>query len=604
MAVRTWPFGPCWLHKESLSCGNLWDFGAKPTAGAKERAEPAGVVVWGSPLLHSLASAKSPPSPPTFLNQQTRHHPTSSFLSLSSPLPSTTDITYAATTLAHHEQRRRHRCALVKTVDMVQSLPKSGPIQTSYEEKLALYSLYKQATEGDVSSKRPGMLDMLGRAKWDAWSKVSGLPPRDAKQMYVESMLRILRRFSDRPQAAALIQELENFSGQVAQRVMDGSLAQVDSDDESLTESDADDQQRLDPTGLHQPPSGPSRQQPPPPQLPAHLAPHPPSVTGTSTAATRGGGAASAISTQRTPLASESEQDSSDDDHLGSQPGSVSATEGYARGPPSRSNVPTSSVPEASTTLRPRGPPSLQGGYTRHTYAPQSTAASVAGSNYPRQPEPGHYQRSTYAASSVGGRSVGTRTGPAPVYPPRPPSNAGSSHQPPRPEMELALQSIQASLAALHERLNRVEGRASSAAADDARHPSSSNQPTTARLYHALMNIVDDVRQLIGLNAVARGPRSEALAPSFLAEGGGATNRSGAAFHLLTSPVRILVALVNLGARLALDIISLALVSSFFLYAFKRVTGRGDPLLMLRPAQTPPTGPPAQSTCLGQAAGC
>ncbi len=59
----------------------------------------------------------------------------------------------------------------VKTVDMVQSLPKSGPIQTSYEEKLALYSLYKQATEGDVSSKRPGMLDMLGRAKWDAWSK-------------------------------------------------------------------------------------------------------------------------------------------------------------------------------------------------------------------------------------------------------------------------------------------------------------------------------------------------------------------------------------------------------------------------------------------------
>lgn len=497
----------------------------------------------------------------------------------------------------------------VKTVDMVQSLPKSGPIQTSYEEKLALYSLYKQATEGDVRSKRPGMLDMLGRAKWDAWSKVSGLPPRDAKQMYVESMLRILRRFSDRPQAAALIQELENFSGQVAQRVMDGSLAQVDSDDESLTESDTDDQQRLDPTGLHQPPSGPSRQQPPPPQLPSHLAPHPPSVTGTSTAATRGGGAASAISTQRTPLASESEQDSSDDDHLGSQPGpfrsvarhpashappsihsyrpqprpgSVSATEGYARGPPSRSNVPASSVHDASTTLRPRGPPSLQGGYTRHTYAPQSTAASVAGSNYPRQPEPGHYQRSTYAASSVGGRSVGTRTGPAPVYPPRPPSNAGSSHQPPRPEMEMALQSIQASLAALHERLNRVEGRASSAAADDARHPSSSNQPATARHYHALMNIVDDVRQLIGLNAVARGPRSEALAPSFLAEGGGATNRSGAAFHLLTSPVRVLVALVNLGARLALDIISLALVSSFFLYAFKRVTGRGDPLLMLR----------------------
>jgi hypothetical protein len=29
-----------------------------------------------------------------------------------------------------------------------------------------LFSLYKQATEGDVKTKRPGMLDMLGRAKW------------------------------------------------------------------------------------------------------------------------------------------------------------------------------------------------------------------------------------------------------------------------------------------------------------------------------------------------------------------------------------------------------------------------------------------------------
>ena len=96
------------------------------------------------------------------------------------------------------------------------------------------------------------------------------------------------------------------------------------------------------------------------------------------------------------------------------------------------------------------------------------------------------------------------------------------------------------------------------------------------------MNVVDDVRQLIGLNASARGSRSEALAPSFLAEGGGSGNRSNAALNLLTSPVRVLVALVNLSARLALDVISLVLVSSFFLFAFKRITGRGDPLLMLR----------------------
>ncbi|KAJ1021896.1 hypothetical protein NDA16_003658 [Ustilago loliicola] len=494
----------------------------------------------------------------------------------------------------------------VKTVDMVQSLPKSGPIQTSYEEKLALYSLYKQATEGDVQSKRPGMLDMLGRAKWDAWSKVSGLPPRDAKQMYVESMLRILRRFSDRPQAAALIEELENFSGQVAQRVMDGSLAQVDSDEESITDTESDDQQRLDPTGLHQPPSGPSRAAQP--QLPRHLAPTASSITGTSTAATRGGGGASAVSPGRTPMASESEEETSEDDRLGSQPGpfrgasrhpaphrppsvqsyrpqpravSVSATEGYSRGPPSRSQVSASAQYESSQGLRPRGPPSLQGGYSRPQYAPQSTAASVAGSNYPRPGEAGHYQRSTYAASSVGGRSVGTRTGPPPVYPPRPPSNAGTAQPQPQPEMETALQSIQASLAALHERLNRVENRSSAGGADDPRR-AGSTQSSSARLYTAIINVVDDIKQLIGLNVVARGARSEALAPSFLAEGGASNHRSKAAYHLLTSPVRILVALVNLSARLALDVISLVLVSSFFLFAFKRITGRGDPLMMLR----------------------
>lgn len=113
-----------------------------------------------------------------------------------------------------------------RTVDVVQSLPKSGPIQTSYEEKLALYSLYKQATDGNVTSKRPGMLDMLGRAKWDAWAGREGMDPLDAKQLYVESMMRILRKFGDRPQARELIEELETFSGDVAERVMRGELQQ------------------------------------------------------------------------------------------------------------------------------------------------------------------------------------------------------------------------------------------------------------------------------------------------------------------------------------------------------------------------------------------
>ncbi|BEJ13760.1 hypothetical protein CspHIS471_0309340 [Cutaneotrichosporon sp. HIS471] len=97
-----------------------------------------------------------------------------------------------------------------RAVDVVQSLPKSGPVQTSYEEKLQLYSLYKQATDGDNAAPRPGMLDMLGRAKWDSWAKQKGLSKRDAKALYVGALLKILQRFEDRDSdARAWTRELE-----------------------------------------------------------------------------------------------------------------------------------------------------------------------------------------------------------------------------------------------------------------------------------------------------------------------------------------------------------------------------------------------------------
>jgi diazepam-binding inhibitor (GABA receptor modulating acyl-CoA-binding protein) len=54
------------------------------------------------------------------------------------------------------------------------------------DAKLTLYALYKQATSGDASGKKPGRFDMVGRAKWEAWSKVSGLSSDEAKQRYID----------------------------------------------------------------------------------------------------------------------------------------------------------------------------------------------------------------------------------------------------------------------------------------------------------------------------------------------------------------------------------------------------------------------------------
>ena len=51
---------------------------------------------------------------------------------------------------------------------------------------LKIYALYKQATVGDNTEKKPGFSDMVGRAKWDAWNKLNGTSSDDAKQQYID----------------------------------------------------------------------------------------------------------------------------------------------------------------------------------------------------------------------------------------------------------------------------------------------------------------------------------------------------------------------------------------------------------------------------------
>ncbi len=55
----------------------------------------------------------------------------------------------------------------------------------SNDQLLSLYSLFKQGTEGDASGKRPGMMDIKGRAKFDAWAKLKGTDQEQAMQKYV-----------------------------------------------------------------------------------------------------------------------------------------------------------------------------------------------------------------------------------------------------------------------------------------------------------------------------------------------------------------------------------------------------------------------------------
>ncbi|MFC0403275.1 acyl-CoA-binding protein [Paraburkholderia rhizosphaerae] len=51
---------------------------------------------------------------------------------------------------------------------------------------LRLYALYKQATDGDAPDERPGLMDIVGKYKHDAWVALNGMAPDAAKQEYID----------------------------------------------------------------------------------------------------------------------------------------------------------------------------------------------------------------------------------------------------------------------------------------------------------------------------------------------------------------------------------------------------------------------------------
>ena len=61
------------------------------------------------------------------------------------------------------------------------------------EAMLDLYALYKQATVGDVDGSRPGMMDLRGRAKYDAWAKRKGMTKDAAMQAYIDLVAKHVR---------------------------------------------------------------------------------------------------------------------------------------------------------------------------------------------------------------------------------------------------------------------------------------------------------------------------------------------------------------------------------------------------------------------------
>jgi diazepam-binding inhibitor (GABA receptor modulating acyl-CoA-binding protein) len=87
------------------------------------------------------------------------------------------------------------RMALADEFETAQVNVKKLRSTPSNDELLELYSLYKQATQGDVSGSRPGMLDFKGRAKYDAWAGRRGMDKDGAMRAYVALVARLTGKY-------------------------------------------------------------------------------------------------------------------------------------------------------------------------------------------------------------------------------------------------------------------------------------------------------------------------------------------------------------------------------------------------------------------------
>jgi len=73
------------------------------------------------------------------------------------------------------------------TIEKAKGLPNQ-----SNETLLELYSLYKQATEGDVQGEAPSGFDFRGAAKYAAWEKRRGMSSDEAMQAYIDLVEKLL----------------------------------------------------------------------------------------------------------------------------------------------------------------------------------------------------------------------------------------------------------------------------------------------------------------------------------------------------------------------------------------------------------------------------
>jgi diazepam-binding inhibitor (GABA receptor modulator, acyl-CoA-binding protein) len=81
------------------------------------------------------------------------------------------------------------------TLESAVALTKKFTSKPTNEELLKLYSLYKQATEGDNKEERPGGFDFVAAAKYNSWLALQGKSKEDASSEYIILVNQLAKKY-------------------------------------------------------------------------------------------------------------------------------------------------------------------------------------------------------------------------------------------------------------------------------------------------------------------------------------------------------------------------------------------------------------------------
>ena len=88
-------------------------------------------------------------------------------------------------------------CVISIFDEAAQYLSGNSRIKLSTEQKLQFYGLFKQATVGPCDRPKPGLLEMVEKAKWSAWKKLGKMGKEEAVAAYVRLLDQVAPQWKD-----------------------------------------------------------------------------------------------------------------------------------------------------------------------------------------------------------------------------------------------------------------------------------------------------------------------------------------------------------------------------------------------------------------------